>query len=70
MKVALRVGFRRDDPVSPLDGVLRECREKGYDEQDRRNIAAALRNLAPAAVEPVVARLAARKPEFVKVILP
>ena len=45
-------------------------REKGYDEQDRRNIAAALRNLAPAAVDPVVARLAAKKPEFVKVILP
>ena len=31
MKVSLRVGFRRDDPVSPLDGVLRDCHEMGYD---------------------------------------
>jgi len=31
MKVSIRVGFRRDDPVSPLDGVLRDCREMGYD---------------------------------------
>jgi sugar phosphate isomerase/epimerase len=31
MKVALRVGFRRDDPASPLDGVLRDCREMGFD---------------------------------------
>jgi sugar phosphate isomerase/epimerase len=31
MKVSLRVGFRRDDPISPLDGVLRDCREMGYD---------------------------------------
>ncbi|HEX2037729.1 MAG TPA: sugar phosphate isomerase/epimerase family protein [Chloroflexota bacterium] len=31
MKVSLRVGYRRDDPVSPLDGVLRDCREMGYD---------------------------------------
>jgi sugar phosphate isomerase/epimerase len=31
MKVSLRVGFRRDDPVNPLDGVLRDCREMGYD---------------------------------------
>jgi sugar phosphate isomerase/epimerase len=31
MKVALRVGFRRDDPVSPLDGVLRDCHEMGFD---------------------------------------
>ena len=31
MKVSLRAGFRRDDPVSPLDGVLRDCREMGYD---------------------------------------
>jgi len=31
MKVSLRVGFRRDDPVSPLDGVLAECREMGYE---------------------------------------
>jgi sugar phosphate isomerase/epimerase len=31
MKVSLRVGFRRDDPQSPLDGVLRDCREMGYD---------------------------------------
>ena len=45
-------------------------REKGYDDQDRRNIAAALKSLAPAAVEPVVARLAAKKPEFIRVILP
>jgi hypothetical protein len=26
MQVALRVGFRREDPVSRLDGVLRDCR--------------------------------------------
>ena len=45
-------------------------REKGYDEQDRKNIAATLRSLAPAAADPVVARLAAKKPEFIKVILP
>ena len=45
-------------------------REKGYDDQDRRNIAAALKSLAPAAAEPVVARLAAKKPEFIRVILP
>ena len=31
MKVSLRVGFRRDDPVSPLDGVLRDCKEMGFD---------------------------------------
>src|SRR5437763_1702545 len=31
MKVSLRVGFRRDDPVSPLDGVLRDCHEMGFD---------------------------------------
>ena len=31
MKVSIRVGFRRDDPVSPLDGVLRDCREMGFD---------------------------------------
>ena len=31
MKVSLRVGFRRDDPISPLDGALRDCREMGYD---------------------------------------
>jgi sugar phosphate isomerase/epimerase len=31
MKVSLRVGFRRDDPAGPLDGVLRECKEMGYD---------------------------------------
>ena len=31
MKVSLRVGFRRDDPVSPLDAVLRDCHEMGYD---------------------------------------
>ena len=45
-------------------------RERGYDEQDRKNVAAALRSLAPAAADPVVARLAAKKPEFVKIILP
>jgi tetratricopeptide (TPR) repeat protein len=45
-------------------------RERGYDEQDRKNVAAALRSLAPAAADPVVARLAAKKPEFVRVILP
>ena len=45
-------------------------REKGYDEQDRRNIAATLRSLAPAAVDPVVARLAGNRPEFIRVILP
>lgn len=45
-------------------------RERGYDEQDRKNVAAALRTLAPAAVDPVIARLAAKKPEFVRVILP
>ena len=31
MKVSLRVGFRRDDPVSPLDGVLRDCKAMGFD---------------------------------------
>lgn len=31
MKVSIRVGFRRDDPVNALDGVLRDCREMGYD---------------------------------------
>ncbi|MGH2352365.1 MAG: sugar phosphate isomerase/epimerase family protein [Chloroflexota bacterium] len=31
MKVSLRAGFRRDDPVSPLDGVLRDCAAMGYD---------------------------------------
>jgi sugar phosphate isomerase/epimerase len=31
MKVSLRAGFRRDDPISPLDGVLRDCHEMGYD---------------------------------------
>ena len=31
MKVSVRVGFRRDDPAGPLDGVLRECKEMGYD---------------------------------------
>jgi sugar phosphate isomerase/epimerase len=31
MKVSLRVGFRRDDPVSPLDGVLRDCHAMGFD---------------------------------------
>jgi sugar phosphate isomerase/epimerase len=31
MNVSLRAGFRRDDPVSPLDGVLRDCREMGFD---------------------------------------
>lgn len=45
-------------------------REGGYDDQDRRNVAAALRSLAPAAIDPVVARLGAKKPEFIKVILP
>jgi hexulose-6-phosphate isomerase len=31
MKVSIRVGFRRGDSVNPLDGVLRDCREMGYD---------------------------------------
>ena len=31
MQVALRVGFRREDPVGPLDGVLRDCGEMGFD---------------------------------------
>ncbi len=30
MKVSIRVGFRRDDPVNPLDGVLRDCAAMGY----------------------------------------
>jgi hypothetical protein len=29
MRVALRAGIPRDDPVSPLDGVLRDCGEMG-----------------------------------------
>ena len=31
MKVSLRVGMRPNDPVSPLDGVLKECAQMGYD---------------------------------------
>ena len=31
MKVSIRVGFRREDPVNPLDGVLRDCHELGFD---------------------------------------
>ena len=45
-------------------------REKGYDDQDRKNIAQALKSFAPAAVDPVIARLSAKKPEFIRVILP
>lgn len=45
-------------------------REGGYDDQDRKNVVAALRSLAPAAAEAVQARLATAKPEFIKIILP
>jgi len=31
MKVSLRVGMRADDPVNPLDGVLRDVKAMGYD---------------------------------------
>ena len=31
MKVSLRVGMRDEDPVNPLDGVLRDVKEMGYD---------------------------------------
>ncbi|TAK25012.1 MAG: sugar phosphate isomerase/epimerase [Chloroflexota bacterium] len=31
MKVSIRVGFRANDPVNPLDSALRECKEIGYD---------------------------------------
>src|SRR5919204_1137188 len=31
MKVSLRVGMRPNDPVSPLDGAMRELKEMGYD---------------------------------------
>ncbi len=31
MKVSLRVGMRDGDPVNPLDGVMRDVKEMGYD---------------------------------------
>ncbi len=31
MKVGLRVGMRADDPVNPLDGVLKDVKAMGYD---------------------------------------
>lgn len=30
MKVSLRLGFRGDDPVNPLDGVLRDLKDMGF----------------------------------------
>ncbi len=31
MKVSLRVGMRANDPVNPLDGVLKDVKAMGYD---------------------------------------
>ena len=63
----------QDVGIAELSLAVRQVligREQGYDDQDRKNIARALRALAPAAVDPVVSRLSAKKPEFIRVILP
>lgn len=46
-------------------------REGGsYDEEDRKTLAIGLRALAPAAVDPVVKRLAQPRPELVRLVMP
>jgi hypothetical protein len=46
------------------------AREGGYDDQDRKSVATALRSIAPAAVDRVLTRLATGKAEFIKIVLP
>jgi hypothetical protein len=45
-------------------------REGGYDDQDRKTVAAMLGAIAPAAADAVVKRLGSAKPEFIKIVLP
>jgi len=45
-------------------------REGGYDENDRKSVAADLRALAPAAVGPVLTRLSAPRLELARIVLP
>ena len=45
-------------------------REGGYDEDDRKAVAGELRALAPAAVDPVLRRLARPRPELARIVLP
>ncbi len=75
----------RDDVLRNLAGALRDAglielalstaqvvagREGGYDDEDRKAVAAALRVLAPAAVNPVLKRLAQPRPELARIVLP
>ena len=75
----------RDDALRSLASALREAgltelalsasqvvigREGGYDESDRKTVAADLRALAPAAANPVMKRLAQPRPELARIVLP
>jgi len=75
----------RDDVLRNLAAGLREARlselalataqvligrEGGYDENDRKSVAADLRALAPAAVGPVLTRLSAPRLELARIVLP
>lgn len=75
----------RDDVLRNLATALRDAglaelalstaqvvvgREGGYDEDDRKAVAAALRVLAPAATNPVLKRLALPRPELARIVLP
>jgi hypothetical protein len=75
----------RDEALRRLASALREAglaelalsagqvligREGGYDEDDRKAVAANLRALAPAAVDPVLKRLAQPRPEFARIVVP
>lgn len=76
----------RDDTLNTLAGALQQvgvpelalavfqvlvAREGGsYDEDDRKFVAATLRALAPAAVDPVTKRLSLARSEFAKLIMP
>ena len=74
-----------DDTLNTLAGALHEAgiaelavatiqvlvaREGGYDDDDRKFIAAVLRGLAPSAIDVVIKRLAQARPEFAKIVLP
>jgi hypothetical protein len=78
-------GEMRDDVLRQLAAGLHEAgiaelaltvftvvigREGGYDEADRKFVADNLRSLAPAAVDPVLKRLAQTPAQFVRFILP
>jgi hypothetical protein len=75
----------RDDDLRSLARALRDAgitelglalgqvvigREGGYDEDDRKSIAAALKVLAPAAADPVVKRLAQPRSELIRLVMP